>query len=55
MAFPDYAVAASVAARCTPRSGAAFRVGRTRVTCTATDSSANTATAAFTVVVRKTR
>lgn len=43
-----------LATRCTPRSGAPFKLGRTRVTCKATDTSANTATAAFTVTVRKT-
>jgi hypothetical protein len=44
-----------VAVSCRPRSGALFPVGRTRVSCTATDSSANTATAHITVVVRRTR
>ncbi|MGZ4441215.1 MAG: HYR domain-containing protein [Gaiellaceae bacterium] len=39
-------------AACTPASGTAFRVGRTRVTCTATDRSGNTATGSFTVTVR---
>jgi hypothetical protein len=38
--------------RCNPRSGSRFRIGRTRVTCEATDVSANTATASFTVTVR---
>lgn len=37
---------------CTPRSGSRFRIGRTRVRCKATDSSANTAAASFTVTVR---
>jgi hypothetical protein len=41
-----------VPVRCTPRSGSRFRIGRTRVTCEATDSSANTAAASFTVTVR---
>lgn len=41
--------------RCTSRSGGMFRVGRTRVSCSATDTSANTATVAFTVTVRKAR
>jgi HYR domain len=41
-----------VALRCTPRSSSRFRIGRTRVTCEATDSSANTAAASFTVTVR---
>lgn len=38
---------------CTPRSGSLFRVGRTSVSCTATDSSANTASAEFVVVVKR--
>jgi hypothetical protein len=41
-----------VPVRCTPRSGTRFRVGRTRVTCEATDGSANTAATSFTVTVR---
>jgi hypothetical protein len=41
-----------LAVRCTPKSGSRFRVGRTRVTCVATDASANTAAASFTVTVR---
>jgi hypothetical protein len=41
-----------VPVRCTPRSGSRFRIGRTRVTCEATDGSANTAAASFTVTVR---
>ena len=40
---------------CSPRSGSAFRIGRTRVTCAATDSSANTATASFRVTVQRRR
>jgi hypothetical protein len=43
------------AVTCSPRSGSAFRIGRTRVTCAASDTSANTATATFTITVRKTR
>lgn len=46
------AVDGAVSTRCAPRSGSFFRIGRTRVTCTATDSSANTATAHFTVTVK---
>jgi hypothetical protein len=42
----------AVPAGCTPRSGSRFRIGRTRVTCEATDGSANTAAASFTVTVR---
>jgi hypothetical protein len=49
------AVDASVSAACKPRSGSFFKVGRTVVKCSATDSSANTATAKFTVTVKKHR
>jgi hypothetical protein len=45
----------TLATRCTPRPGSRFKIGRTRVACSATDSSANTATASFTVTVRRTR
>jgi hypothetical protein len=38
---------------CTPRSGTLFRVGRTTVTCSAKDRSANTATAHFTITVAR--
>jgi HYR domain-containing protein len=38
---------------CKPRSGSSFKLGRTKVVCTAQDSSANKATARFTVTVRK--
>jgi hypothetical protein len=41
----------SVLVKCTRRSNSFFRIGRTRVTCTATDLSANTATKVFTVNV----
>ena len=44
-----------VPTRCYPQSGSRFRLGRTQVTCAATDSSGNTATAAFRITVRKTR
>jgi hypothetical protein len=40
---------------CSPRSGAQFAVGRTRVTCSATDSSGNAGTATFTVTVTRRR
>lgn len=40
---------------CNPRSGSRFQLGGTRVTCEATDSSGNTAAAAFRVTVRATR
>ena len=36
---------------CEPASGSTFPVGETTVTCTATDSSGNTATARFSVTV----
>jgi HYR domain-containing protein len=45
----------AVAAACKPRSGSRFRIGKTRVTCSATDGSANEAKASFTVTVRKRR
>jgi hypothetical protein len=40
---------------CLPRSGSRFPIGRTVVRCSATDSSANTATARFIVTVRPRR
>jgi hypothetical protein len=40
---------------CKPRSGSRFAIGRTTVTCSATDSSANTATRKFTVTVKRRR
>jgi hypothetical protein len=40
---------------CKPRSGSRFRIGRTRVHCSATDTSANAATASFRVSVRRHR
>jgi hypothetical protein len=40
---------------CSPRSGTAFAVGRTRVTCSATDTSGNSSTASFTVIVTRRR
>jgi HYR domain len=46
------AVDGSVSAVCKPRSGSWFRLGRTQVTCSATDVSGNTATARFTVTVK---
>lgn len=49
------AVDGSEHAACKPSSGARFRIGRTRVTCTAMDSSANSATARFTVTVKPAR
>jgi hypothetical protein len=49
------AVDGAVPVKCTPRSGSRFKIGRTRVKCTATDSSANTATKKFTITVRRRR
>jgi len=46
------AVDGSVSAVCKPRSGSWFRPGRTKVTCSATDESGNTATAQFTITVK---
>jgi hypothetical protein len=45
----------SVPVSCQPKSGSRFKVGRTRVRCEATDTSANTAKAAFTVTVQRRR
>ena len=42
-----------IPASCTPRSGSWFPIGRTVVTCTATDKSGNKRTARFTVTVRR--
>ena len=42
-------------ARCTPRSGSRFRIGRTKVTCEATDSSGNTGRTTFVVTVKRRR
>jgi hypothetical protein len=47
------AVDGAVAAKCTPRSGSTFKVGRTKVTCSATDSSGNTAKAQFAITVKR--
>jgi hypothetical protein len=47
------AVDGAVAATCLPRSGSFFALGRTRVTCSATDSSGNDGEARFTVTVRR--
>jgi len=47
------AVDGSVPIACKPRSGSLFKLGRTRVSCSATDSSANTADATFVVVVKR--
>jgi hypothetical protein len=45
----------AVRAACRPRSGSWFRVGRTRVRCSATDTSGNESTAAFIVNVKRAR
>ena len=44
-----------VPATCRPGSGSRFPVGRTVVRCSATDSSANTASASFRITVRRSR
>jgi len=44
-----------VPVRCKPRSGTRFHIGRTRVHCSATDTSANLATAGFRITVRRHR
>jgi hypothetical protein len=49
------AVDGSVPVTCEPRSGRFFKVGRTKVTCTAEDSSLNSATKSFTVSVKRRR
>jgi HYR domain len=49
------AVAGRVPVRCLPRSGTQFSIGRHRVHCSATDTSANAATASFKVTVRQHR
>lgn len=42
-----------VSVTCKPRSGSSFKLGRTKVTCSATDSSGNKATARFTIAVKQ--
>jgi HYR domain len=49
------AVDGAVPVMCTPASGSRFPLGKTRVTCTATDTSGNTGTTTFFVVVKKRR
>jgi hypothetical protein len=49
---PDHG---SVAVTCKPHSGSRFRLGRTRVVCSATDSSGNKATGRFTITVKQHR
>ena len=43
----------SVAVSCKPKSNSLFKIGRTTVRCSAADTSGNTATAQFTVTVRR--
>jgi hypothetical protein len=43
----------SLPVTCRPRSGSRFKLGKTRVACSATDRSGNTAAARFTVTVRR--
>ena len=45
----------AIHAACTPKSGAWFRVGRTRVRCSAADSSGNESRATFLVTVKRAR
>ena len=45
----------TVPVTCKPRSGSRFKLGKTRVTCSATDKSGNLATVAFTVTVKRTK
>jgi HYR domain len=45
----------AVPATCTPRSGSRFKIGRRTVRCNASDSSGNSAKAAFTVTVKPRR
>jgi hypothetical protein len=49
------AVDGTVPVTCTPPSGSRFKVGKTRVSCSATDNSGNSATTKFTVTVRAAR
>lgn len=42
----------SLPVTCAPRSGSRFKLGKSRVTCAATDASGNTATARFTITVK---
>jgi HYR domain len=45
----------AVPVSCRPKSGSRFRIGRTVVNCSATDGSGNTATARFTITVKRRR
>ena len=46
------AVDGSVPASCLPRSGSRFKIGRTFVKCSATDTSANAKAGSFRVIVK---
>jgi hypothetical protein len=48
-------VEGAIRAACRPKSGSWFRVGRTRVRCSATDTSGNESNATFIVTVKRTR
>lgn len=45
----------SVGSKCKPGSGSRFKLGRTRVVCSAVDNSGNKATARFTITVKRRR
>jgi hypothetical protein len=45
-------IAGALPASCRPASGSRFPIGRTTVSCSATDTSGNTATGRFTVTVK---
>ena len=47
------AVDGSVPVSCMPRSGAFFKLGRTKVSCAATDKSGNTRQAQFAITVKR--
>jgi hypothetical protein len=47
------AVDGSVPVSCQPRSGSRFKIGRTFVKCSATDTSANAETESFSVKVKR--
>ena len=49
------AVDGAVPLTCTPKSGSRFRIGRTPVSCSATDTSGNTVSARFVITVRRGR
>jgi hypothetical protein len=53
VAFATDEVDGPVPLRCAPASGSTFPIGTTTVTCTATDSSGNSASASFTIHVKR--